>query len=75
MIQKKGKFFKRKIVKITKWPHASKDYASSYNVEILNSFNIELEIKDTESAIKSKLTNLLAQWIGFKIRDNTSFSV
>ena len=29
------------------------------NVEILNSFNPELQFKDTEFAIKNKLTNLL----------------
>ena len=29
--------------------------ASTYNVEILNSFNLELQLRDTESAIKSKL--------------------
>ena len=66
MIHKKWKIFKRKIVKITKRPHALKDYAISYNVEILNSFNTELEIKDTESATKSKLINFLTQSIGFK---------
>ena len=66
MIHKKWKIFKRKIVKIIKRPHALKDYASSYNVEILNSFNTELEIKDTESATKSKLINFLTQSIGFK---------
>ena len=30
-------------------------------VEILNSFNPKLQLKDTESAIKSKLTELLTQ--------------
>ena len=44
-----------KIVKITKQSRAFKGYASSYNVEILNSFNPELQLKDTESAIKNKL--------------------
>ena len=45
----------QKNAKITKQTHAFKDYASSYNVEILNSFNPELQLKDTESAIKNKL--------------------
>ena len=30
-----------------------------YNIEILDSFNPELQLKDTESAIKSKLVELL----------------
>ena len=42
-------------MKITKQAHAFKDYASSYNVEILNSCNPELKLKDTESTIKNKL--------------------
>ena len=46
---------KQKNVKITKQKHAFKGSASSYNVEILNSFNHQLQVKDTESAIKSKL--------------------
>ena len=33
---------------------------------ILNSFNPELQLKDTESAIKIKLIELLAQLRGFK---------
>ena len=46
--------------------HPLKDFGSSYNVEILNSFNLELQLKDAESAIKSKLTHLLTQLKGFK---------
>ena len=34
---------------------AFKGYASTYNVKILNSFRPELQFKDTESVIKSKL--------------------
>ena len=37
----------------------SKGLASIYNVEFLNSFNPELQLKDTESAIKNKLIELL----------------
>ena len=44
-----------KNIKITKRAHVFKRYASSYNVEILNSFNPELQLKDTESGIKNKL--------------------
>ena len=43
-----------------------KAFASTYNVEILSSFNIELQLKDTESEIKSKLIELLSQLRGFK---------
>ena len=46
---------------MTKLAYAFKGYASSYNVEILKFFNHELQLKDTESAIKSKLTELLTQ--------------
>ena len=53
-------------MKITKGAHALKGYASSYNAEILNSFNPELQLKDTESAIKSKLIELLTQLKGLK---------
>ena len=48
-------------MKITKREHAFKVYASTYNVEILNSFNPELQLKDTESTIKSKQIELLTQ--------------
>ena len=46
--------------------HTFKGFGSSYNVEILNSFNRELQLKDTESAIKSKLIDLLTPWKGIK---------
>ena len=59
-------FQKEKNVKITKRAHAFKGFTSSYNVEILNSFKAELKLKDTESAIKSKLIDLLTQLKGFK---------
>ena len=51
---------------MTKRAHTFKGFASSYNVEILNSFNRELQLKDTESAIKSKLIDVLTQWKGIK---------
>ena len=44
---------------MTKQEHAFKDYASTYNVEISNSFNSELQLKDTESAIKSKANRII----------------
>ena len=46
--------------------HAFKGYAITYNFEILNSFNPELQLKDNESAIKSKLIELLTKLRGFK---------
>ena len=55
-----------KNIKITKRGHAFKGYASTYNVEILNSFNPELQLKDTESSTKSRLIELLTQLKGFK---------
>ena len=45
------------MLKIRKRAHAFKGFASSYNVDILNSFNSELQLKDTESAIRVKLRN------------------
>ena len=53
-------------VKITKREYVFKGYASSFNVAILNSFNSELQLKDTESAMKSKLIELLTQLKDFK---------
>ena len=40
---------------------------NTYNVQILNSFNPELQLKVTESAIKNKLINLLSTLGEFKI--------
>ena len=53
---KKVKIFQtKKTIKIAKREHAFRDFASTYNIEILNSFNPELQLKDTESAIKNML--------------------
>ena len=51
--------FKRKQVKITKRARALKGFASTYNVEISCSLNPELQLKDTEFVIKSKLIDFL----------------
>ena len=40
----------------------------TYNVEIMNCFNHELQLKDTESAIKNKLKHLLTELKGFSFR-------
>ena len=55
VIQKSQNFLNEENVRIIKRAHAFKGFASSYNVDILNSSNLELQLKDTESAIKSKL--------------------
>ena len=52
-------------MKVTKRVHDFKDYVSSSNVEILNSFNPELQLKETESAIKIKLKKILFKLRGF----------
>ena len=59
MTQKNENFLNEKNVRITKQKHAFKSFPSSYNVHILNSFSPELQIKDSESTIKSKLIDLL----------------
>ena len=53
MIQKSENILIEENVKITKQGHAFKGYASFYNAEISNSSNTELQLKVTESAIKS----------------------
>ena len=55
-----------KNIKIAKREHPFKGSASTYNVETLNSFDAELLLKDTESAIKSKLIGLLSELKGFQ---------
>ena len=57
VIQKSNNFLNEKNVKI-KQAHDFKGYASTYNVEVLNSINPELQLKDPESKIKSKLIDL-----------------
>ena len=51
--------------KIAKESHAFKGYASSYNVQILNSLNPGLQLKYTQSTIKNMLKDLLSEK-GFK---------
>ena len=65
-MRKKGKYSEWKKIKTTKRENAFKGYASTYNVENLNSFNPELQLTNTESAIKSKLIELLTRSNGFK---------
>ena len=71
MIQKRSEIFlNEKKLKIAKQAHAFKGYASANNVEILNTFNPELQVKDTEFAIKNELTNLLSELRAFKFVTN-----
>ena len=65
MIKKSENFLNQKNANTAKRAHAFKGFANSYNVKILNSFNLELQLKDTQSAIKSKLMYLLTQLKGF----------
>ena len=55
-----------KNVKIAKQSHAYKGYVSTYNVDMLSSFNLELQLKNTKSAIKKKVKDLLTELKGFK---------
>ena len=46
MKQKASEFFWNEInIKITKWSHADRGYASTYYVETLNSFNPEIHLR------------------------------
>ena len=56
----------KKYIKVTKREHAFKYHASTFNVKTLNSFISKLQLKDTESAIKSKLINFLSELKEFK---------
>ena len=65
MIQKNEKFLNEKNVqKLTKRAHAFEGFASSYKFNTLNSFNPELQLKDTESAIK-KTKKILTEFSRF----------
>ena len=55
-----------KNIKVTKREHTFKSYASTCNVEILNYFNLELQLRDTDSVIKSKLIHLFSELKGIK---------
>ena len=41
-------------------------YKGSYDIDFLNSFNPELQLKDTESAIKNKIPDLLTELKDFE---------
>ena len=47
--------------KAKKQSHAYEGYASTYNVEISNSVNPELQLQDAKSTIRDKLRDLLTE--------------
>ena len=49
-------------------PKSSDNCMHLYNVEILNLFEPELQLKDTKSAIKNKLKELLSKFKKFKVQ-------
>ena len=65
--QKSLNSLNKRNIKTAKQVDSFKDYASTYNAETLNSLNSELQLKDTESAIKSKVIQLMTQLRGFKL--------
>ena len=48
--------------------HVYQGYASTYNVNILNYLNVELQVENTEPAVKIKLKDLLSELRRFKFR-------
>ena len=58
IIKKSESSLNEKAIKVTNWSHTYKSYVSTYDFEILNSFNGELQLNDTKSAIKNKLIDL-----------------
>ena len=56
-----------KNAKLTKQFNAYEGYANTYSIEVLNSFNLQLQLKDTVSAIKNKLIDLLSEMKRFKL--------
>ena len=55
------KYYEKKTienVKVTKLSHAYKGYASTFNVDNLNSFNPEIQLENSEFTIKNSLKDL-----------------
>ena len=57
-IVKRENYFDERNAKITKWSQGCKVYASSYKVDVLDSFNLELQFKDNECGITNNLIKL-----------------
>ena len=60
-------------MKLPKRAHAFQVFTSIHNVETLNSYNPELQLKDTEFENKSELTNLLIE-SEYKTKYDTFYS-
>ena len=58
MTHKSENVLNQENVKIPKPAHGFKGFANFFDVEILNSFNHDLQIKDTEFATKELITEL-----------------
>ena len=64
---------KKKNSKIIKRSLFCRGYVITYNVEILNYFNPELQLKDAEFAIKNKLIKLLPRLKEWEIERLTNY--
>ena len=51
---------------MSKQSYPYRGYLSTYNAKILNSFNPEIQLKDTQSAVENKIINVLPEFRGFK---------
>ena len=61
MIQKSEDFLNKKNVQLNKQADAFKFCENSDNVKILNSFNFELQLNDSEFVIKNKFKKTLSE--------------
>ena len=55
--KKSENFLNEKNMNITKRVQSFRGFTGFYNVKILNSFNLELQLKGTDSAIKNEVKN------------------
>ena len=65
---KYGSFLSKKNAKITKRSHSYKGYPSSHNIDILNSFNPELQREENVSSVRNKLISWLSEPSCFKFK-------
>ena len=49
-----------------KWSYGYKGYVSTCNIEIMNTYNPGPQLKDTESAIRIRIKDLMSGVKGFK---------
>ena len=55
--------------------HAYESYACTYNIDILNSFNLELQLKNTKFATRNKPTGLLPELKRFKFEKTLDLEI